>query len=950
MDTRSRPPVLIGREPEQALLRAALERARGRQGQLLLIVGEAGIGKTRLVDATVRDLAVPALHGPSREGRLTAPYAPFADALRSYLAAAPGALDHLLGREQLALLLPELGLSLPEGGGTPTAFQEALLGALTSLTSAWPAVLVLEDLHWADHATLDLLPALADRLDKLPLLVIGTYRREDLPRLHPLRRVRQELRRAGTLHDLTLEPLDAVATAALAAEQGGAPLTAPLARLVYDRTEGVPLFVHEFLHALRSAGRLESGLDGTLTLRPGPDLEVPLTLDRLSDRARQAAETAAVLGASFDANHLLDLIQDDAAFDSLTDGGVLTLDGPHATFRHALIRDAIYAGIPWARRRTLHRLIAAQLDRAGAPPGVTAGHWLAGQEPERARAALLVASTAFCRLHAYRDAADAAGRALELWPNGVDEQQRLDVLDQLGRCAQACGQLPEAARAWREAAQARRDAGDPAGSGAALRRYAGALELQGLWEQALEARRAAADAFDAAGQVAATEERLAVGTALRATSRNTAALDVLAQALTGARQAGRRDLEARILGQMGNARVRAGQVAEGLMDARAGLALALEDGHTAATAEVLHRLADSLEHAGDYAGARSAYVDAIEACAEGGLPDFACRACMAVPLYQMGDWNQAAAECRRVLSSPTASAVPRAVANAMLGTVLAHRGQTGRAGPALHDALASSRQLGLVAVQLRALWGLALMEEEGNPAAAATWTGTLLDVWNSSEDHYHVLFPMRWAVTLYARLDAGAELRRASTALGRAAELNGGAVAYSALAHALGELAAADAQLESAAQQFDVAATLLRDTNTPFEEASTRLRLGQVLASLKRPDEAALHLNWAYRAARTLNARALAIHAAQALEDIGQPISPSPAGTSNAIGLTARQLEVLRHVALGLTDRAIAHNLHLSPRTVEMHVGRILASLDSHTRAEAIGKAARLGLLGNPTA
>ncbi len=421
MHARSRIPSLVGREPEQAILVAALEQARAGRGQLLLIAGEAGIGKTQLVDTTVLEWTLPVRRGPSREARLTAPYAPLAAALRAHLAAEPGAFDHLPGREHLALLLPELGLSLPDGGGTATAFQDALLAALACLTAVEPCVLVLEDLHWADHATLNLLPALANLLVCLPLLVIGTYRREDLPRQHALRRVRQELRRAGTLHDLLLEPLNGNATAALAAEQAGAPLTPALAAVLYNRTEGVPLFVREFLDALSGAGRLEQGPNGTLALRPGVDIEVPLTLrdavllslNRLNDSARHATETAAVLGASFDANHLLDLICDDAAFDTLTECAILILDGPQATFRHALIRDAIYAGIPWARRRTLHRLVAAQLDASGAPPSMTAEHWLAGQELERARAALLVASAGYCRLHAYRDAADAAGRALE---------------------------------------------------------------------------------------------------------------------------------------------------------------------------------------------------------------------------------------------------------------------------------------------------------------------------------------------------------------------------------------------------------------------------------------------------------------------------------------------------------------------------------------------------------
>ncbi|UQN08681.1 helix-turn-helix transcriptional regulator [Deinococcus sp. QL22] len=975
--------VLIGRVPEQAALAHAVRRCREGRGGVLLISGEAGIGKTQLLETVLLAERLPALRGSSRQTRTAAPFSPIAALLRAGMALVPGVLDQLPLREHLALLLPELGATLSgnpppvspalaskgaKAQTTPLALQQAVRSALEALMQAGPLALVLEDLQWADHATLQLLPLVAEWLTDSPALLIGTFRTEELPRAHPLRRARLELRRTGRLEELGLEPLGRVETADLASAVLGAPLAPPLAELLYQRTEGVPLFVRELVGALWSGGRLAPDQTGQLgLLAPGtaagiaavPQTLVPQTLrdaillglDRFPPEARAAAETAAVLGLSFEANVLRDLLADDSTFDTLTERGLLVWEGEQAAFRHALIRDAICAGIPWARRRTLHRQVAAQLEAAGAPPSHTAEHWLAGHEPERARAALVASAQASCRLHAYRDAAEAAGRALELWPAGVEEARRLEVLDQLGHCAQTCGLLPEASRAWREAAGARRDAGDLHGWAESQRHLAGSLELQGLWEQALEARRVAADAFCTGGWLGqAAEERLAVGAALRAGGSCTAALASLARALEEARTANRPDLEARILGQQGNALARTGKIELGLQVTRDALNLALHGGFVHATAEVLHRMADALEHAGDYAAARDTYAEALELCeASGSAAAYACRACVAVPLYQTGAWDRAATECRLVLDSVAAPLGPRAVAGAMLGTVLAHRGQPSRARPLLLEALALGRQTGSSPVQMRALWGLALADEvAGRPMAAAGWARDLLDVWEGIEDHYHILFPMRWASTLFASTGGTDDLRRAADALGRAAHLSGGPTGYSALAHALAEVAWAEGQPDLAANQFGIAAQLLNDARTPFEEASTRLRAGQVLAALGQHGAAVAHVVAAHRTARNLNAVALVGRAAHTLQELGQRPERRGARTPAdqlVAGLTQRQLEVLRLVALGRTDKAIAQVLMLSPRTVEMHVGRILASLDSHSRAEAVGKAAEMGLL-----
>ncbi|MGY2896623.1 helix-turn-helix transcriptional regulator [Deinococcus sp. UYEF24] len=949
--------VFAGRVQELAVLAGALERASQGQGGVLLLDGEAGIGKTRLLEAALAGRTLRVLAGPARATRAPPPYSPLVALLRARLTVSPAAFDDAPYRPSLALLLPELGTQVRGRGSTPALLLEALHAALRLVTEGGPAVLLLEDLHWADHATLDLLPLLPGWLVDREVLILGTYRPEELPRGHPLRQARQDLRRAGALEELHLGGLTAESVAALVAGVVGAPVSNRVSDLVYERSEGVPLYAREYAAALRSGRNLAPGEDGLLDLVPGRNAVLPQTLrdavlidlDRLAPEVQQATETAAVLGSAFDMNTLNVLLMDESLCDALIGCGLLSEDQGRVAFRHALVRDVVYAGIPWGRRRRLHRQVAAALASAAASPGVIADHWLAGHEPERARAELLRSAEESCRLHAYRDAAEAAGRALELWPSGTEEARRTEVLAQLGRCAQACGLLNEAARAWREAAQAHQGTGNTHGFAEALRRLAGTLDLQGQWEQASETRRTAADAFSRCGATAeAAEERLTLGSTLRAVSRNSEALETLALALSDARQAGRRDLEARALGQQGNALARSGQAEQGLKVGRDALSIAIGGTFTGATVEVLHRLADTLEHCGDFLGARAAYADAFELCGATDPTAFACRACVTVPLYQNGAWDRAASECRVVLTSPHAPPTPRAVAGAMLGIILAHRGQPTRARPFLSNALELAQHSGVAAVRLRALWGLALVAEGlGQPGEAMNRSRELLDIWEGVEDHYHVLSPMRWASSHFAEQGAEQDLRRAAEALNRAADLNGGPVAFSALAHALGELAWLGGHLETASGQFETAVNLLRDSDSPYEETCTRLRAGQVLAVLGQFEEAEVHLSAAHRVACTLNAVALVRQAAAALEGLGVVIGRRgvrPVGEA-ANGLTRRQSEVLKLVALGRSDKAIAQELRLSPRTVEMHVGHILASLDSRSRTEAVGKAAELGLL-----
>ena len=231
---------VIGRERELEELGEILSRTREGEGGLLLLAGEAGIGKTRLAEAAVAAGRLVCLRGVAAE-RGASPYAPIAAVLRQYLRREPAALspaEPLVGH--LGILLPELGPA-PEVTDRETLF-EAVRGAFEAISARGATVVFIDDLQWADAATLELLPSLAEAAEEWPLLVLAAYRSEEIPRGHPLRRLRTDLRRAGRLAELSLEPLDPEATTRIAARVLDGEPGPTLCAALYDRTQGVPFF------------------------------------------------------------------------------------------------------------------------------------------------------------------------------------------------------------------------------------------------------------------------------------------------------------------------------------------------------------------------------------------------------------------------------------------------------------------------------------------------------------------------------------------------------------------------------------------------------------------------------------------------------------------------------------------------------------------------------------
>lgn len=932
---------------------------------MILLSGEAGVGKTRLAAAALAESGLRTI-GISLNQQVTPPYGPIAAALRACLRDSPDAFaacGPLVGF--LALLLPELGIP-PPGGGRAELF-EAIRCAFQAIARAEPVAVLLDDLQWADNASLELLPALADLFTTQSLLFVGLYRNDEIPRGHPLRRLRAELRRKGILREVALEPLNRADTALLIERVLGSPPGTRLSATIYDRTLGVPFFIEELAAALALGGRVRSGAEG-MELVGGDELPIPETVrdtillraQGLSNAARQALEIAAVIGVTFDIDLVTSLAKSDAWLAEASERGLIVeASGERAAFRHALTREAIYGDIAWPRRRALHREVAARLEAQGAPLTIIAEHWRAGHDLVRARQALITSVDKSCIVHAYRDAASAAREALDLWPEGEDDALRLDVLARLGHCAQLNGDSSEAKRAWQQAVEGYRLSENWLKLAEAARALASVYELQGAWADSLAARQEAAAAYFRGGLPGdAAAERLAAAAHLRSAGQFHAALELLATATREADEAQRGDLQARIMGLEGNVRARMGESDAGIGLVRRGLSVALEHKQVGAAAEVYQRLADSFEHAGDYAGAASTYDTAYNFCQTNAAPAVGqiCLACLAVVLRQTGEWERARSICRDVIASKTSPPHALAVAHTVLGLIQALRGVqvTNQARPLLLEGLEISRHIELAACELLALWGLALVEQlEDAETSAADQYRALISRWRHVEDRHYAISPLRWAVTLFGRIGAHADALAGADALATIAAENGQPEALSALAHALGEIALLDGHNEQAVEQFTHSVELLRNVEAPLERAETLLRAGASLIAAGNRDLGVERVSDAYHIARKLRAQPLADRAARELEAHGESVEKRLGRkASRALdrgGLTRREREILQHVALGRTNREIAQELFLSPRTVDMFVGNILAKLDSRSRVEAAQKAQALGLLTDTT-
>ena len=562
---------------------------------------------------------------------------------------------------------------------------------------ARPAVILLDDLQWSDDATLELLGALADPLRELPVLVVGAYRSDEVPRAHPLRGLRNELRRDRALRELALEPLDRRGDGRAGRPGPRRRRRRPRSRArCYDRTQGVPFFVEELAGALESGGRLTDGRAAASSSRATARSRCPRRSATRCSCARPGCRTRRAPpprrrrwpGARFD----LELV---AAL-----GGDAGLDG--AAHQRARGRDRAGRGLvpspAGARRHLRGRAVAAAPCAAPAPgrgprgPRRSRGRGRLAlarraRRPAGARRAAARRSTSSRPLHAYRDEARARrGARWSCGPRASARAERIALLERYARSAELAGDLTEAARARREVVAARRAEGVGRALADAERRLAAIYELQR--RPRARARRAARGGRFVRRPTACRARRRPSGWSSPATCRAPAstARRSRSRALAGeeaaARRAhrparprpgprGRRDGQ----GRRARRRRRDGP--------RRALARAGPRAHAEA-AELYQRLGTALETAGDYGGAHEALTTAVGLCRTGGADalEHVCLSCVAYVLRELGDWDASVELCHE-LQAGDVRPDDTLVADGALGAIHAFRGEPARARPLL---------------------------------------------------------------------------------------------------------------------------------------------------------------------------------------------------------------------------------------------------------------------------
>ena len=460
MATNALCPVLVRREDELAAMEDALLAARRGESRFVALAGEAGIGKTRLaaeLAREARELGCTVLAGACSDAELALPYLPFVEAIGNYLDEADQ--DQLgesvgPGVAELGQLFPQLARGdAPERSADPGQAKLRLFEAVVSLL-ALPArehtlLLVVEDVHWADASTRELLDYLARRLTDLPVLILVTYRTDELNRRHPLLPVLQGWRRSGVAEVVELDPLSSSGIREMLSAILGVDSVDPeLHELMLERSEGNPFVLEEMLReAVEGSSR--RGSDGhDLTTTPLPETvrhAILLRVQRLGEDQVGILETAAILGRSFDARALLAVSGEPeavvhGAIDAAMAQQLLEEDPSHPgryRWRHALTQEAIYTEIVTPRRQAIHSQAADALARVDSTRAVDlAGHLLgAGRFEEAIPICLRSAEEAEGQL-AFGEAISVLDRVV---PHVTDPLEKARFLCRIGRDQQRNG-------------------------------------------------------------------------------------------------------------------------------------------------------------------------------------------------------------------------------------------------------------------------------------------------------------------------------------------------------------------------------------------------------------------------------------------------------------------------------------------------------------------------------
>jgi class 3 adenylate cyclase len=541
-------PIVVGRETEHARFSEILARSAAGRGEAVVLSGEAGVGKSAFVRSAIAaagQAGFRVLYGATLEADKGLPYAPFVAAVRSgFRGIARDRLGKVLAQAapDLAQLFPELGKAQrPEGASAVEQHRlsVAFFGLFTTFAREAPVLVVVEDLHWADEASLGLFHYLARELRDSRVVLLGTYRSDEMHRRHPFLRALGAMQRERVVAEIALGRLDkeqvrALIDATFRQKDANIQVSDEFRDAIYARSEGNPFFTEELLKSLVESGDLyfkpESGWSRD---KPIDQLRIPGSvreavrerIDRLSADAQTTLSTAAVVGlrTPFELlravrgipegeleSHVRELIEQQLVVE-------LSGDDDEYGFRHALTKEVVYDDLLVRERKRVHRAVAdAFAADDEAEPALIAHHFIAAGDGAAAVPHLLAAAARAFRAFATREAAAHYEKALEL---GVADGEVAAVLERLAETYYSFD-FALARKVAEEAAGAYRASGDVRGVSRALR-----LASRSVWQQG-DAARAAVLAKEAMDALAGLEETPELG---RATA-NMGILRMLARA------------------------------------------------------------------------------------------------------------------------------------------------------------------------------------------------------------------------------------------------------------------------------------------------------------------------------------------------------------------------------------------------------------------------------------
>ncbi len=1018
MMSRGSTPAFVGRVPELSALIEAFDDARAGRAMTALVGGEAGVGKSRLV----RELGAHARRNGARvlvghcldleEGGL--PYAPFVDILRTLERELPadeggatiGPLRVALGSptSDSASTGPDSATAAADPFGRARVF-ELLLTLLDRLTAQGPVVLVIEDIHWADRSTDDLITLLSTGARHLPLLLAATYRTDDGGRRRGLQDLLAELTRRGVTQ-VRLRRLDRGEVVELAGALLGSPPSAELAAGIAERSDGNPLFVEELVAAIADdpAAPMPPHLrDAVLSRvrRMPPDAAATLRACAVGGRQvehdllARVIEIAGTAGAG--ENELAEALR------AGVDHQLLVVDNELGgyRFRHALVHEAVLDEILPGELTRLHRAYARAL-LADVPGGVgpanrsdggdrwarLAHHWSAAGDYDAALGAAVRAGFAAERAFAVPEAHRYLEWSVRLWDRAADPItatgcDRGELLARAADAASRAGAITRALTLVGEALDTGPVRADPIRAGVLQERRGWYLMRSGRDADALEAyQRAVALVPKQPASPARVGVVQAQGHALERAGRHAEARACAEEAIALAQS----------IDDIGG---------EGQARHVLGLVLAAE-GRTDEAVGQLHQAGQIAVGLGDLAEVAGAYVHLwrtlVEAGRGGDLVDLVVGILSpgsgepspslmgsigAAALHQLGRWDEAdrllgagRAGSDGVPYGDSESAVTAVTRTLVSGTLAVDRGDHDLARERLETARAWCHQVGdgrLNGLLHRALAELATWQERFDDARREVATGLGLLAHTGDPE----LEARLAAVGLRAEADRAAATRAASgpsprrddpsdIAAGlmeRLDELAGEAMVRNAphtsetfAAHLTGRAELSRLTVRPDPDRWQEAVATWDGIGFPYAAAYARYRGAEAsLAAGGDRDRAAAELRRSHAAATTLRARPLAAAierlARRARFDLGGSGSGSdeakaPGDRAGPV-LTPREAEVLALVAEGLTNRQIGERLFISEKTASVHVSRLLAKLGAGTRGEAAAVARRRGLLGD---